>query len=70
MTRLFLILKCKDVVIFVVGDYDENELLLSNTLENLYESLNHFANNDITKKNLLDKFEEVILIIDEMIDEG
>ena len=58
------------MVLFIVGDYDENELLLSNIIENLHDSINHFTNNGITKKSLLDKFEEIILIIDEMIDEG
>jgi hypothetical protein len=41
----------------VVGDFEENELLLSNVLETIFESLNHFTKNQISKATLFEFFE-------------
>jgi hypothetical protein len=55
---------------FVVGDFEENELLLSSVLDCIFESLNHFTKKNICKNILFENFEQLILIIDEIIDEG
>ena len=59
-----------DVIIYVVGDYDENEVLLSVVLNSLNDCINYFTKDKTSKTTLLDNYENVMLCIDEMIDEG
>jgi len=39
-----------DLFIFVLGDYDENELLLNEVLNAVYESLNYFTKTDLKEE--------------------
>ncbi len=32
-----------DVIVYAVGDYEENEVLLANFLTTFYESINYFT---------------------------
>ena len=59
-----------DVIIYVVGDYDENKVLLSEVLNTLNDCINYFTKDKTSSTTLLDSFENVMLCIDEMIDEG
>jgi len=59
-----------DIIIYVIGDYDENEVLLSEVLNTLNDCINYFTKNKTSKTTLLDNYENIILCIDEMIDEG
>ena len=59
-----------DVIIYVVGDYDENEVLLSEVLNTLNDCINYFTKDKTSTTTLLDNYENVMLCIDEMIDEG
>lgn len=57
-----------EVHLFVLGDFEENEIILSQVISGLYESLNHITKDHINKKTLLENFDQVIVIIDEMCD--
>ena len=59
-----------DVIIYVVGDFDENEFLLSEVLNTLNDRINYFTKDKTSSTTLLDCFENVMLCIYEMIDEG
>lgn len=78
-----------DVIVYAVGDYEENEVLLANFLNTIYETINYFTKykiiilknfeyiiskylhrEKISKKSILENFENIILAVDEIIDEG
>jgi len=59
-----------DIFIFVLGDYDENELLLNEIINAIYESLSFFTKGIVSKKTVSENFENLILVVDEIIDEG
>ena len=57
-------------MIFVIGDFNENEILLANSLDAIYQALNYFTKSEISCKTVIPNYENLVLIIDEMIDEG
>ncbi|CAD8064333.1 unnamed protein product [Paramecium primaurelia] len=59
-----------EVHLFVLGDFEENEIILSQVINGIYESLNHITKDHINKKTLLENFDQVIIIIDEICDQG
>ncbi|EAR87955.2 nonclathrin coat protein zeta2 subunit, putative (macronuclear) [Tetrahymena thermophila SB210] len=62
--------KFKDVLLFIFSDQEENEILLSQILDVILESLNHITQDNIDVEQIISKFESVITIIDEIIHEG
>eukprot|EP01100_Stratorugosa_tubuloviscum_P007888 TRINITY_DN3252_c1_g1_i1.p1 TRINITY_DN3252_c1_g1~~TRINITY_DN3252_c1_g1_i1.p1 ORF type:complete len:173 (+),score=84.95 TRINITY_DN3252_c1_g1_i1:94-612(+) len=58
-----------DVCIYVMSSFDENELLLWNTLSCLYDTFSLLLN-QIDKRTLLENLDYVILCIDELVDDG
>jgi len=60
-----------DVTLFVVGDKNENELILDSVITCFYESLSGTLRNEAPSKiSILDYLDHVLLILDEMIDGG
>jgi len=59
-----------DVVMYVVGGADENEMLLWHTLLALRDSLNILLKNATDKRTLLENYDIVSLAIDEIVDDG
>mmetsp|Transcript_74994 Transcript_74994/g.87070 ORF Transcript_74994/g.87070 Transcript_74994/m.87070 type:complete len:204 (+) Transcript_74994:43-654(+) len=59
-----------DILFFVLGDPEENELVLTQLLSTFYEAMNYFTKNQTNKKAIMDNFDNVMLIIDELVDEG
>lgn len=56
--------------LYVLGDFDENEIILAQVIQSLYESLAHITRDHLNKKTILDNFDQMIIIIDEICDEG
>jgi hypothetical protein len=59
-----------DVVFYVVGSLDENELILTQVLDALYEALNGIMRSRLEKRTLLDNLDLVLLTADEVVDGG
>eukprot|EP00758_Cryptobia_borreli_P013865 Tbor_TRINITY_DN5873_c0_g1::TRINITY_DN5873_c0_g1_i1::g.7133::m.7133/K20472/COPZ, RET3; coatomer subunit zeta len=61
-----------ELTIFVIGGKDENEIVLSTVLTCLVESLQELtkSNGIIDKRTLLDNYDTLLMIVDEMIDDG
>ena len=61
-----------EVSFYVVGGADENELVLLNILNCLYESLRQTIeiSGPIDKRTLLENYEAVLLIVDELVDDS
>ncbi|EAR94478.2 clathrin adaptor complex small chain (macronuclear) [Tetrahymena thermophila SB210] len=67
-TILFKILS--DVQIYIIADPDENEALLAAALKCLVDSMSNFSKEQINNKIVCENYEGLILIIDEIIDQG
>eukprot|EP01129_Flabellula_baltica_P015974 TRINITY_DN8321_c0_g1_i1.p1 TRINITY_DN8321_c0_g1~~TRINITY_DN8321_c0_g1_i1.p1 ORF type:complete len:183 (-),score=54.78 TRINITY_DN8321_c0_g1_i1:62-610(-) len=61
--------KSSDLFLFVVGSIDENEILLLSVLNTLYYSLSQLMN-QVDQYNLLENYGKLLLVIDELVDEG
>ncbi|ESL08943.1 coatomer zeta subunit [Trypanosoma rangeli SC58] len=62
---------CDDITFIVVGDDNENELVLHSVLRGLVDALRQELNVlDLNLRSLLDKYDAVVLTVDELVDEG
>eukprot|EP01101_Sappina_pedata_P009027 TRINITY_DN5134_c0_g1_i1.p1 TRINITY_DN5134_c0_g1~~TRINITY_DN5134_c0_g1_i1.p1 ORF type:complete len:184 (+),score=69.72 TRINITY_DN5134_c0_g1_i1:31-552(+) len=59
-----------DVFFYVIGSYDENELLLSSILNIFYDVLSILLRNQLDKRTVLENLDFVLLSIDELVDGG
>ncbi|PAA89305.1 hypothetical protein BOX15_Mlig014272g2, partial [Macrostomum lignano] len=59
-----------DLIFYVIGDAVENELILSNTLNTLYDAVSQILKKNVEKRALLDSLDLVFLAIDELCDSG
>lgn len=59
-----------DVWFFIVGSQSENELILAHVLHALYESLASVLHGPPEKRMLLDSFDTLLLVVDEIFDQG
>jgi|UniRef100_A0AC35F8X5 hypothetical protein len=59
-----------DLFFYVIGSQSENELILVSVLNCLYESVSTVLRKNVEKKALLDNLDIVLLIMDELVDEG
>ncbi|KAI9696162.1 MAG: Golgi-to-ER vesicle coat component [Bogoriella megaspora] len=59
-----------DVMLYVVGGSDENEILLYNVILALRDSLNILLKNSTDKRTIIENYDLVSLAIDEIIDDG
>uniref|UniRef100_A0AC34FAV1 Coatomer subunit zeta n=1 Tax=Panagrolaimus sp. ES5 TaxID=591445 RepID=A0AC34FAV1_9BILA len=59
-----------DLFFYVIGSQSENELVLVSVLNCLYESVSTVLRKNVEKKALLDNLDIVLLIMDELVDEG
>lgn len=59
-----------DVWLYMVGTQAENELILCSALHALHESLASALRASVDKRLLLDNFDTLLLIIDELVDAG
>ncbi|KJP89110.1 hypothetical protein AK88_01196 [Plasmodium fragile] len=67
-TILYLLIN--DVSIYIVGDESDNEIILHEVMQTVQQCLDNVTNNQIGKKQLLDKLDSIYLILDEIADSG
>ncbi|KAI8325939.1 coatomer protein [Martensiomyces pterosporus] len=59
-----------DVYFYLVGDPEENELLLGSVLNGFVEAVSILLKHNVDKRSLLDNLDMVVLALDETIDDG
>lgn len=59
-----------DVMLYVVGGADENEIMLYNVVLALRDSLNILLKNSVDKRTLIENYDLASLAIDELVDDG
>ena len=59
-----------DVMLYVVGPADENEILLFNVILSLRDSLNLLLKASTDKRTIIENYDLVSLAVDEIIDDG
>lgn len=59
-----------DLLFYVIGSADENELLLTNVLNCFYESISLILRKNVEKRALFRHLENIFLALDEIVDEG
>jgi coatomer subunit zeta len=59
-----------DMTIYILGDKDDNELILATVLDTVHECFDKIFKHSIERKSLINNMTAVILVIDELIDQG
>ncbi|KAI6196638.1 Coatomer subunit zeta [Aphelenchoides besseyi] len=59
-----------DLFFYVIGNHQENELILVSVLNALYDSFSTVLRRNVEKKALLDNMDVAMLIVDEICDDG
>ena len=59
-----------DMTIYILGDRDDNELVLAMVLDTIHECFDKVFKHSIERKSLINNMTAVILVIDELIDQG
>ncbi|KAF1985394.1 coatomer zeta subunit [Aulographum hederae CBS 113979] len=59
-----------DIMLYVVGGAEENEILLYNVILALRDSLNILLKNSTDKRTVIENYDLVSLAIDEIVDDG
>lgn len=59
-----------DLMFYVVGHMDENEIVMSNVLVGFYDSIALLLRNAVEKKTVLENLDLVLLTIDEISEGG
>ncbi|KAE9550557.1 hypothetical protein FO519_006215 [Halicephalobus sp. NKZ332] len=59
-----------DLFFYVIGSANENELILCSVLNCLYDSVSTVLRKNVEKKALFDNLDVIILILDELVDDG
>ena len=59
-----------DVSLYLLGEEQENELMMQSLLETLSEALDLLYRGEVEKKNILESLELLMLAIDEMFESG
>ncbi|KAJ1946337.1 Golgi-to-ER vesicle coat component [Kickxella alabastrina] len=65
-----LFINSNDVYFYLVGDPEENELLLLSALQGFYDGVCQLVKYDLSKRKVLDNLDMVVLALDEAIDDG
>ena len=60
----------QDFTIFIIGHNEDNELILTVLLDCIHECFDRIFASSIERKSLIDNMSGVILVIDELIDQG
>ncbi|XP_043530688.1 coatomer subunit zeta-1-like isoform X4 [Chiloscyllium plagiosum] len=59
-----------DLYIYIVGNSQENELMLMAVLNCLFDSLSQMLRKNVEKKSLMENMDGLLLILDEVVDGG
>ncbi|KAJ2899550.1 hypothetical protein MKZ38_002983 [Zalerion maritima] len=68
--RIVLYKNESDVMMYVVGSVDENEVLLYNVILALRDSLHLLFKQSVDKRTIIENYDLVSLAIDEIVDDG
>ncbi|KAM0203795.1 hypothetical protein ACHAPA_006270 [Fusarium lateritium] len=68
--RIVLYKMESDVMMYVVGSVDENEILLYNVILALRDSLHLLFKQSVDKRTIVENYDLVSLAIDEIVDDG
>ncbi|CAL9728744.1 coatomer subunit zeta [Monosporozyma unispora] len=68
--KLVLYKEYIDLTIYLIGDVNENEIVLQTAFSALKNSLELILKNGIDKKNVQEHYDMVLLTIDEIVDNG
>ncbi|KAH9902126.1 snare-like protein [Xylariomycetidae sp. FL2044] len=68
--RIVLYKAESDVMMYVVGSVDENEVLLYNVILALRDSLHLLFKQSVDKRTIIENYDLVSLAIDEIVDDG
>ncbi|KAL2108086.1 hypothetical protein VUR80DRAFT_4289 [Thermomyces stellatus] len=68
--RIVLYKMESDVMMYVVGGVDENEILLYNTILALRDSLHLLFKQSVDKRTIIENYDLVSLAVDEIVDDG
>ncbi|KAK0387623.1 hypothetical protein NLU13_3869 [Sarocladium strictum] len=68
--RIVLYKHESDVMMYVVGNVDENEILLYNTVLALRDSLHLLFKQSVDKRTIIENYDLVSLAVDEIVDDG
>ncbi|KAH6898565.1 Longin-like domain-containing protein [Thelonectria olida] len=68
--RIVLYKMESDVMMYVVGSVDENEILLYNTVLALRDSLHLLFKQSVDKRTIIENYDLVSLAVDEIVDDG
>ncbi|KIY99103.1 Coatomer subunit zeta-2 [Monoraphidium neglectum] len=68
---VLVVYKClNDLMFYVTGGQDENELILYSVLQAFYESVSILLRQQVDKKTVLENLDLVLLAVDEIVDRG
>ena len=59
-----------DMTIYILGSKEDNELVLSMSLDVIHDCFDSIFKHQIERKSLISNMTAVILVIDEFIDQG
>jgi len=59
-----------DVFFYVTGGADENELILTNVLNAIFETFSLLLRNQVDRRTMLENLDYVFLAMDELVDKG
>jgi len=59
-----------DLAFYIIGNAEENELMLHMALNSFYDALTVLLKNQVEKRAVLENYDLVILCLDETIDDG
>ncbi|KAL2209919.1 snare-like protein [Sarocladium strictum] len=68
--RIVLYKHESDVMMYIVGNVDENEILLYNTVLALRDSLHLLFKQSVDKRTIIENYDLVSLAVDEIVDDG
>lgn len=58
------------MAVFIGADQDDNECILANVMDIMEECLENITKSNVTKKSVMENYQQLALMIDEMVDEG
>merc|ERR1711937_224598 len=59
-----------DLFFYIIGSSNENELILSSMLTTFYDSVSQILSKNVEKRCLLQNLHQILLLVDEMVDDG
>jgi hypothetical protein len=59
-----------DMTIYLLGEKEDNELVLAGVLDTVHDCFDRVFRHSIERKSLINNMTAVILVIDELIDQG